>query len=129
MWAKDGGKITVNGGDFSAIPDGEIAYVSTADALIKIYGGKFVMANKADGSKGDVLNVAQTLGLNKTDYIQVYGGSFSKDPAEGDDALGPTFVADGYCSFVKDGLYEVALAVAVAPAAIAWLDSAILPAS
>ena len=112
LWAKDGGKITVNGGDFSAIPDGEIAYVSTADALIKIYGGKFVMANKADGSKGDVLNVAQTLGLNKTDYIQVYGGSFSKDPAEGDDALGPTFVADGYCSFVKDGLYEVALAVA-----------------
>ena len=112
LWAKDGGKITVNGGDFSAIPDGEIAYVSTADALIEIYGGKFVMADKADGSKGDVLNVAQTLGLNKTDYIKVYGGSFSKDPAEGDDALGPTFVADGYCSFVKDGLYEVALAVA-----------------
>ena len=112
LWAKDGGKITVNGGDFSAIPDGEIAYVSTADALIKIYGGKFVMANKADGSKGDVLNVAQTLGLNKTDYIQVYGGSFSKDPAEGDDALGPTFVADGYASVKQDnGLWKVGAAI------------------
>ena len=112
LWAKDGGKITVNGGDFSAIPDGEIAYVSTADALIKIYGGKFVMADKADGSKGDVLNVAQTLGLNKTDYIQVYGGSFSKDPAEGDDALGPTFVADGYASVKQDnGLWKVGAAI------------------
>ena len=112
LWAKDGGKITVNGGDFSAIPDGEIAYVSTADALIKIYGGKFVMANKADGSKGDVLNVAQTLGLNKTDYIQVYGGSFSKDPAEGDDALGPTFVANGYASVKQDnGLWKVGAAI------------------
>ena len=112
LWAKDGGKITVNGGDFSAIPDGEIAYVSTADALIKIYGGKFVMADKADGSKGDVLNVAQTLGLNKTDYIQVYGGSFSKDPDEGDDALGPTFVADGYASVKQDnGLWKVGAAI------------------
>lgn len=112
LWAKDGGKITVNGGDFSAIPDGEIAYVSTADALIKIYGGKFVMADKADGSKGDVLNVAQTLGLNKTDYIQVYGGSFSKDPAEGDDALGPTFVANGYASVKQDnGLWKVGAAI------------------
>ena len=112
LWAKDGGKITVNGGDFSAIPDGEIAYVSTADALIKIYGGKFVMANKADGSKGDVLNVAQTLGLNKTDYIKVYGGSFSKDPAEGDDALGPTFVANGYASVKQDnGLWKVGAAI------------------
>ena len=112
LWAKDGGKITVYGGDFSAIPDGEIAYVSTADALIKIYGGKFVMADKADGSKGDVLNVAQTLGLNKTDYIQVYGGSFSKDPAEGDDALGPTFVANGYASVKQDnGLWKVGAAI------------------
>ena len=112
LWAKDGGKITVNGGDFSAIPDGEIAYVSTADALIEIYGGKFVMADKADGSKGDVLNVAQTLGLNKTDYIQVYGGSFSKDPAEGDDALGPTFVANGYASVKQDnGLWKVGAAI------------------
>ena len=112
LWAKDGGKITVNGGDFSAIPDGEIAYVSTADALIKIYGGKFVMADKADGSKGDVLNVAQTLGLNKTDYIKVYGGSFSKDPAEGDDALGPTFVADGHASVKQDnGLWKVGAAI------------------
>ena len=112
LWAKDGGKITVNGGDFSAIPDGEIAYVSTADALIEIYGGKFVMADKADGSKGDVLNVAQTLGLNKTDYIKVYGGSFSKDPAEGDDALGPTFVADGYASVKQDnGLWKVGAAI------------------
>ena len=112
LWAKDGGKITVNGGDFSAIPDGEIAYVSTADALIEIYGGKFVMADKADGSKGDVLNVAQTLGLNKTDYIQVYGGSFSKDPAEGDDALGPTFVADGHASVKQDnGLWKVGAAI------------------
>lgn len=112
LWAKDGGKITVNGGDFSAIPDGEIAYVSTADALIKIHGGKFVMADKTDGSKGDVLNVAQTLGLNKTDYIQVYGGSFSKDPAEGDDALGPTFVANGYASVKQDnGLWKVGAAI------------------
>ena len=112
LWAKDGGKITVNGGDFSAIPDGEIAYVSTADALIEIYGGKFVMADKADGSKGDVLNVAQTLGLNKTDYIQVYGGSFSKDPAEGDDALGPTFVANGNASVKQDnGLWKVGAAI------------------
>ena len=112
LWAKDGGKITVNGGDFSAIPDGEIAYVSTADALIKIYGGKFVMADKADGSKGDVLNVAQTLGLNKTDYIKVYGGSFSKDPAEGDDALGPTFVANGCASVKQDnGLWKVGAAI------------------
>ena len=112
LWAKDGGKITVNGGDFSAIPDGEIAYVSTADALIEIYGGKFVMADKADGSKGDVLNVAQTLGLNKTDYIKVYGGSFSKDPAEGDDALGPTFVANGYASVKQDnGLWKVGAAI------------------
>ena len=109
LWAKNG-KIKVTDGTFNVTKgEGQIAYVGGADATnarIEVAGGMFTICDKASGVKGDVFNVQNTLSVSQ---IQVTGGSFSKDPAEGDDALGGTFVAKGYTSVANasTGLWDV----------------------
>lgn len=101
VWAQNGGVVVINGGTYTVGPDCDGAGNSTIYSIngdITINGGTFT--NTIEGDKTFILNVGQTQG--GTGKITIYGGYFvGRDPADGDDNLGGTFVADGYVSVVS----------------------------
>lgn len=130
IWSRTGSVVIESGSFVNKSPEDYAIYIGTDDAnfvdgvppTITITGGSFVNEdnapynNKPDWSRL-VLNVmnsnATTRTLVKTELIQVSGGSYSWDPALGDDNMGGSFVAEGYKSVYDDttGLYNVVLDV------------------
>lgn len=126
IWSRTGSVVIESGSFVNKSPEDYAIYIGTDDAnfvdgvppTITITGGSFVNEdnapynNKPDWSRL-VLNVmnsnATTRTLVKTELIQVSGGSYSWDPALGDDNMGGSFVAEGYKSVYDDttGLYNV----------------------
>ncbi len=87
----EGGAYNV-GGDASGAGNSTVSIAS--DSYVTIYGGRFA-SEKTYMDKYYVLNVQQTTGA--TGEFKVFGGVFvGQNPADGDDALGGTYIADGY---------------------------------
>lgn len=87
----DGGVYNV-GGDANGLGNSTVSIAS--DSYVTIYGGRFA-SEKTYSNKYFVLNVQQTTGASGE--FKVFGGTFvGQNPAEGDDALGGSYVADGY---------------------------------
>ena len=88
-----GAQVNISGGDYKCYGDGECVYANR-DGKVSISGGTFGV-REGDTVK-DLLNVQNDQDV--TD-IQCTGGTFhGKNPADGDDAKGSTFVAPGYVS-------------------------------
>lgn len=105
VWARFG-DIDIKNGTYTVYGQGECVFARNF-SKVTIEDGLFT--NYATGPQcGDVLN-AQNQESVLT--IQVTGGSYSKDPAEGDDFLGPTFVAPGYASVKQESLWKVGAAI------------------
>ena len=88
-----GAQVNISGGDYKCYGDGECVYANR-DGKVSISGGTFGV-REGDTVK-DLLNVQNDQDV--TD-IQCTGGTFhGKNPADGDDAKGSSFVAPGYVS-------------------------------
>lgn len=80
----------------------------STDSVVYIYGGRFA-SEKAYKGKYFVLNIQQTTGAKGE--FKVFGGTFvGQNPADGDDALGGSFVAKGYEAFVSKEATDDSLA-------------------
>jgi hypothetical protein len=112
VWAQ-GGKVTINGGEFYNHGDGcDLIYASNG-GQVEIHGGEF-HATERSGEVPGTKNRFSALNIKDADRgtasIVVYGGKFfGFDPAnnvsEGPDT---NFVADGYKSVeVETGVWEV----------------------
>ena len=126
IWSRTGSVVIESGSFVNNSHEDYAIYIGTDDAnfvggvppTITITGGTFVNEDNAPYNNKPawsrlVLNVmnsnATTRTLVKTELIQVSGGSYSWDPALGDDNMGGSFVAEGYKSVYDDttGLYNV----------------------
>lgn len=126
IWSRTGSVVIESGSFVNNSHEDYAIYLGTDDAnfvggvppTITITGGSFVNEDNAPYNNKPawsrlVLNVmnsnATTRTLVKTELIQVSGGSYSWDPALGDDNMGGSFVAEGYKSVYDDttGLYNV----------------------
>ena len=98
VWAAQGGKVTINGGEYSVGKDANgsaNSCVYAYDGDIVINGGTFSSEQPWNG-KYYVLN--KNNGTPQS-TITVTGGTFiNYDPSTGDDNLGGNFVASGYQS-------------------------------
>lgn len=109
---QDGANVEIYGGNYNVGVDAEGFGNSTVaistDSVVYIYGGRFASEKDYQG-KYFVLNVQQTTGASG--FIKVYGGTFvGQNPADGDDALGGSFVAKGYEAFVSKAATDDSLA-------------------
>lgn len=109
---QDGANVEIYGGNYNVGVDAEGFGNSTVaistDSVVYIYGGRFASEGEYEG-KYFVLNVQQTTGAKGE--FQVFGGTFvGQDPADGDDALGGSFVAEGYEAFVSKEATDDSLA-------------------
>ena len=109
---QDGAKVEIYGGNYNVGGDpqgeGNSTVAISTDSVVYIYGGRFASEGEYEG-KYFVLNVQQTTGASG--FIKVYGGTFvGQNPADGDDALGGSFVADGYEAFVSKAATDDSLA-------------------
>ena len=109
---QDGAKVEIYGGNYNVGGDlqgeGNSTVAISTDSVVYIYGGRFASEREYKG-KYFVLNVQQTTGASG--FIKVYGGTFvGQNPADGDDALGGSFVADGYEAFVSKAATDDSLA-------------------
>ena len=109
---QDGANVEIYGGNYNVGVDAEGFGNSTVaistDSVVYIYGGRFASEGEYEG-KYFVLNVQQTTGAKGE--FQVFGGTFvGQDPADGDDALGCSFVADGYEAVVSKAATDESLA-------------------
>ena len=109
---QDGAKVEIYGGNYNVGGDpqgeGNSTVAISTDSVVYIYGGRFA-SEKAYKGKYFVLNIQQTTGASG--FIKVYGGTFvGQNPADGDDALGGSFVADGYEAFVSKAATDDSLA-------------------
>ena len=109
---QDGAKVEIYGGNYNVGGDsqgeGNSTVAISTDSVVYIYGGRFA-SEKAYKGKYFVLNVQQTTGASG--FIKVYGGTFvGQNPADGDDALGGSFVAKGYEAFVSKEATDDSLA-------------------
>lgn len=109
---QDGAKVEIYGGNYNVGVDAEGFGNSTVaistDSVVYIYGGRFASEGEYEG-KYFVLNVQQTTGAKGE--FQVFGGTFvGQNPADGDDALGGSFVAEGYEAFVSKEATDDSLA-------------------
>ena len=100
---QDGAKVEIYGGNYTVGVDAEGFGNSTVaistDSVVYIYGGRFASEGEYEG-KYFVLNVQQTTGAKGE--FKVFGGTFvGQNPADGDDALGGSFVAEGYEAVVS----------------------------
>lgn len=126
IWSRTGSVVIESGSFVNKSHEDYAIYIGTDDAnfvggvppTITITGGSFVNEDNAPYNNKPawsrlVLNVmnsnATTRTLVKTELIQVSGGSYSWDPALGDDNMGGSFVAEGYKSEYNSetSLYEV----------------------
>ena len=102
VWSK-GGNVVINGGTFvSKDYEEATVYVSTATGTVTINGGTFQNTDTRPYRWKTSWN-ALTLNVHNTNctlsQIVVYGGTFyGNNPANGDDNLGGTFLAEGYQS-------------------------------
>lgn len=109
---QDGAKVEIYGGNYNVGGDpqgeGNSTVAISTDSVVYIYGGRFA-SEKAYKGKYFVLNIQQTTGASG--FIKVYGGTFvGQNPADGDDALGGSFVAKGYEAFVSKEATDDSLA-------------------
>lgn len=108
VYAYTDSNVVINGGEYHVGEDAEgsgntCIYVN-GKGNVEINGGKFSTAKDYNG-----LYYVLNKNNNATGNIVVKGGTFvNYNPAGGDDALGGTFVADGYESIDNgDGTYTV----------------------
>lgn len=109
---ESGATLDIYGGNYNVGGDAQGKGNSTVairtNSTVNIYGGRFASEKDYQG-KYFVLNVQQTTGASG--FIKVYGGTFvGQDPADGDDALGGSFVADGYEAFMSKEATDDSLA-------------------
>lgn len=109
---ESGATLDIYGGNYNVGGDAQGEGNSTVsirtNSTVNIYGGRFASEKEYQG-KYFVLNVQQTTGARG--YIKVYGGTFvGQNPADGDDALGGSFVADGYEAVVSKAATDESLA-------------------
>ena len=109
---ESGATLDIYGGNYNVGGDAQGKGNSTVairtNSTVNIYGGRFA-SEKAYKGKYFVLNVQQTTGASG--FIKVYGGTFvGQNPADGDDALGGSFVADGYEAVVSKAATDESLA-------------------
>lgn len=109
---QDGANVEIYGGNYNVGVDAEGFGNSTVaistDSVVYIYGGRFASEGEYEG-KYFVLNVQQTTGAKGE--FQVFGGTFvGQNPADGDDALGGSFVAKGYEAFMSKEATDDSLA-------------------
>ncbi len=109
---ENGATLDIYGGNYNVGGDAQGEGNSTVsirtNSTVNIYGGRFASEKEYQG-KYFVLNVQQTTGARG--YIKVYGGTFvGQNPADGDDALGGSFVADGYEAVVSKAATDESLA-------------------
>lgn len=109
---ESGATLDIYGGNYNVGGDSQGEGNSTVairtNSTVNIYGGRFA-SEKAYEGKYFVLNVQQTTGASG--FIKVYGGTFvGQNPADGDDALGGSFVADGYEAVVSKAATDESLA-------------------
>lgn len=109
---QDGAKVEIYGGNYNVGGDpqgeGNSTVAISTDSVVYIYGGRFA-SEKAYKGKYFVLNIQQTTGAKGE--FKVFGGTFvGQNPADGDDALGGSFVAKGYEAFVSKEATDDSLA-------------------
>lgn len=109
---ESGATLDIYGGNYNVGGDAQGKGNSTVairtNSTVNIYGGRFASEKDYQG-KYFVLNVQQTTGASG--FIKVYGGTFvGQNPADGDDALGGSFVADGYEAVVSKAATDDSLA-------------------
>lgn len=109
---ESGATLDIYGGNYNvggdAQGEGNSTVAIRTNSTVNIYGGRFASEKEYQG-KYFVLNVQQTTGARG--YIKVYGGTFvGQNPADGDDALGGSFVADGYEAVVSKAATDESLA-------------------
>lgn len=109
---ENGATLDIYGGNYNVGGDpqgeGNSTVAIRTNSTVNIYGGRFA-SEKAYKGKYFVLNVQQTTGASG--FIKVYGGTFvGQNPADGDDALGGSFVADGYEAVVSKAATDESLA-------------------
>ncbi len=109
---ENGATLDIYGGNYNVGGDAQGKGNSTVairtNSTVNIYGGRFASEKDYQG-KYFVLNVQQTTGASG--FIKVYGGTFvGQNPADGDDALGGSFVAKGYEAFVSKEATDDSLA-------------------
>ena len=109
---QDGAKVEIYGGNYNVGGDpqgeGNSTVAISTDSVVYIYGGRFASEGEYEG-KYFVLNVQQTTGAKGE--FKVFGGTFvGQNPADGDDALGGSFVAKGYEAFVSKEATDDSLA-------------------
>ena len=106
VWSMPGGKLTINGGTYTVGADANgsgnsTIYTTGGDVVINggtfstaaKYGGRYWTINKQNGSTGKV---------------EIYGGTFPGfDPANPNTDDETTYVAEGYVSVEKDGVWTV----------------------
>lgn len=109
---ESGATLDIYGGNYNVGGDpqgkGNSTVAIRTNSTVNIYGGRFASEKDYQG-KYFVLNVQQTTGASG--FIKVYGGTFvGQNPADGDDALGGSFVAKGYEAFVSKEATDDSLA-------------------
>ena len=106
VWSRPGGKLTINSGTYTVGADANgsgnsTIYTTGGDVVINggtfstaaKYGGRYWTINKQNGSTGKV---------------EIYGGTFPGfDPANPNTDDETTYVAEGYVSVEKDGVWTV----------------------
>ena len=103
-------KVIIKSGTFvnNSTESGTIYVGPTSGAVIEIRGGTFQnQATFVYGNASGVINVGNDM-ANKETAIIVTGGTFSLDPAFGDDKVAVSYVAQGYASTETDGWWTVA---------------------
>ena len=98
VWAAQGGKVTINGGEYSVGKDAN----GLANSCVYAYGGDIVINGGTFSSEQPWNGKYYVLNKNNgtpQSTITVTGGTFiNYDPSTGDDNLGGNFVASGYQS-------------------------------
>ena len=121
VWSRSGGKLTINCGTYTVGADangsGNSTIYSTGGDVV-INGGTFSNAAK---SAGRYWTINKQNG--STGKVEIYGGTFPGfDPANPNTDDDPTYVAEGYVSVEKDGVWTVLSGVKDAAALKAVFD-------
>lgn len=106
VWSRPGGKLTINGGTYTVGADANgsgnsTIYTTGGDVIIN--GGTFSTAAKYAGRYWTINKQNESTGK-----VEIYGGTFPGfDPANPNTDDETTYVADGYVSVEKDGVWTV----------------------
>ena len=106
VWSRPGGKLTINGGTYTVGADANgsgnsTIYTTGGDVIIN--GGTFSTAAKYRDSYWTINKQNGSTGK-----VEIYGGTFPGfDPANPNTDDETTYVAEGYVSVEKDGVWTV----------------------